>query len=418
VDAVAVGHADVDAAGPSGTSTVGRFVPSLIYDPVRDRLLLFGGTSADHQFFNEVWELSLSGTPTWTNLAITGTPPSGRYAHVAIYDPVRDRMVMYGGEDADYRLKDSWALALAGAPTWSQLHPVGTALPPSHVPSAIYDPIGDRMLVYGGFDGVSQSNLIALSLATDPPLWAELHPGGVAVPARAWHSAVYDPGGRRMVWTGGQEYADPSFVSSTGTYSLDLSQGPLVLSVATNDASLGHVDQSPGGGCHAPGDVVTLTAIPSSDGRFVEWSGDVTGNANPLSITMDRNMTVLARFEPLSPCQPSWANLGTAPVHRSRTASSWDPMRHRMMVFGDNFDQRVIVFDGALWSTLPTSNPPSARLGAAAAYDSLRDRWIVFGGYWNPDARSFVARHAAVRHRRATTIRMRCRCRSRRRGIS
>jgi hypothetical protein len=80
---------------PAGTAPSARLVPSMIYDPVRDRLLVFGGASAQdslytRQYFNEVWELSLSGTPTWTNLAISGTAPTGRFAQVAIYDPVRD----------------------------------------------------------------------------------------------------------------------------------------------------------------------------------------------------------------------------------------------------------------------------------------------------------------------------------------
>src|SRR5213596_3390455 len=43
---------------------------SLVYDPVRDRLLIFGGTTAsqfpDQYWSNEVWALTLSGSPTLT----------------------------------------------------------------------------------------------------------------------------------------------------------------------------------------------------------------------------------------------------------------------------------------------------------------------------------------------------------------
>jgi hypothetical protein len=177
----------------------------MIYDPVRDRLLVFGGASSTSYYFPEVSALSLSGTPTWTTLATSGTAPPGRSYHVAIYDPVRDRMLVYGGYNG-YPLTDLWALSLAGTPKWSKLQPVGAPSPPSNQPTAVYDPVGDRMLVYGGFDfalGSEQSRLIALSLATNPPSWAELHPGGVSVPARYAHSAVYDPDGPRMEWTGG-----------------------------------------------------------------------------------------------------------------------------------------------------------------------------------------------------------------------
>src|SRR4029079_13148586 len=93
-----------------------------------------------------------------------------------------------------------------------------------------------------------------------------------------------------------------------GPYQVSMFQIPNLvctfsLSVGTNDASLGYVDQSPAGTCHAPGDVVSLTAIPSPGCRFVSWSGDLTGNANPQSITMDGNKSALAIFEVIPPCE-------------------------------------------------------------------------------------------------------------------
>ena len=48
---------------------------------------------------NDVWALSLSGSPTWAQLAPAGTPPGAWYGHSAIYDPARDRMVVFGGND-------------------------------------------------------------------------------------------------------------------------------------------------------------------------------------------------------------------------------------------------------------------------------------------------------------------------------
>lgn len=42
--------------------------------------------------------------------------------------------------------------------------------------------------------------------------------------------------------------------------------------------------------------VVTLTAIPDSGWQFVQWSGDVSGTLNPISITMNSNKTVTVSF--------------------------------------------------------------------------------------------------------------------------
>jgi hypothetical protein len=77
---------------------------------VRDRMVVFAGYPTP-SLSNEVWALSLAGTPTWTLLAPTGRPPSTRYAHSAIYDPVHDRMVVFGGNAASYAcFNDVWAL--------------------------------------------------------------------------------------------------------------------------------------------------------------------------------------------------------------------------------------------------------------------------------------------------------------------
>ena len=44
------------------------------------------------------------------------------------------------------------------------------------------------------------------------------------------------------------------------------------------------------------GDVVTLTANPSTGSNFIKWSGDLTGDSNPISITVDEDKEVTAEF--------------------------------------------------------------------------------------------------------------------------
>jgi hypothetical protein len=85
-----------------------RSVHSAIYDPVRDRMVVFGGYSG--AYLDDVWALSLAGTPAWTQLTPSGTPPRARYYHSAIYDPVRDRMLVSGGLSMGGYLNDAWTL--------------------------------------------------------------------------------------------------------------------------------------------------------------------------------------------------------------------------------------------------------------------------------------------------------------------
>jgi len=183
-----------------------RCAHSAIYDPVRDRMVVFGG-AGDRGYLNDVWALSLAGTPAWTRLTPSGTPPGIRYAHSAIYDPVRDRVVVFGGSPGAGYFNDVWALSLAGTPAWTQLTPTGT--PPSGrlCHSAIYDPVRDRMVVFGGREYWAPllDDVWALSLAGAPE-WTQLTPTGTPPSARNRHSAVYDPVRDRMVVFGGATY--------------------------------------------------------------------------------------------------------------------------------------------------------------------------------------------------------------------
>ena len=45
------------------------------------------------------------------------------------------------------------------------------------------------------------------------------------------------------------------------------------------------------------GTIVELTAEPTGDWEFVEWTGDLTGSENPVQITIDGPKTVKAKFE-------------------------------------------------------------------------------------------------------------------------
>ena len=49
------------------------------------------------------------------------------------------------------------------------------------------------------------------------------------------------------------------------------------------------------------GTIVELTAIPSAEWEFVEWSGDLTGNENPKQITMNSSKSVKAKFKITNP---------------------------------------------------------------------------------------------------------------------
>src|SRR5688572_20925777 len=53
-----------------------------------------------------------AGSPVWSALSPAGSSPSARYYHAVIHDPVRDRMVVFGGWNGISYGSNVWALSL------------------------------------------------------------------------------------------------------------------------------------------------------------------------------------------------------------------------------------------------------------------------------------------------------------------
>jgi hypothetical protein len=200
---------------PSGPSPAPRWAHTAIYDPVRDRVVVFGGMGPGPM--NDVWALSLGAPPQWTQILPTGAPPTPRYEHSAIYDPVRDRMIVFGGSSGG---NDVWTLSLGGSPQWTQLFPAGGTPSPRMSHTAIYDPVRDRMLIFAGISFVNDVWSLSLGGA---PQWLQLTPSGTPPNAREDHTAIYDPVRDRMVVFGGKDYLS---VQQNDVWDLSLAASP------------------------------------------------------------------------------------------------------------------------------------------------------------------------------------------------
>jgi len=53
---------------------------------------------------------------------------------------------------------------------------------------------------------------------------------------------------------------------------------------------------TPSNGTLPEGDAITLIAMPESGWQFDHWEGDLNGNQSPVTITMDKNKTIVAYF--------------------------------------------------------------------------------------------------------------------------
>jgi len=381
---------------------------SAIYDPTRQRMIVYGGTYGG-SYTTETWVLSLSGNPTWSRLpTASGTAPS-RCHHTAVYDPVRDRMLIFGGYDIYQILwyDDTWALSLSGTPTWTRVPTSGAPPTARHMHSAIYDPFRDRMVVFGGKlrGGDVLDDTWELTLA-GTPTWHQLFPAGLTPPARCGHSAIYDPARHRMVIFGGWGLNDVWWLSLTGTLRwvrLAPSGTPprgRISQAAIHDPLQDRMVIFGGYGGGALDDTWMLSFPEEPSWSQLAVQGPRLAGASEIFDPVRQRMITFAGWHQLYgrtnevwsfsfADDPHWRQLapeGTPPEPREGHSATYDPVRDRMVVFGGTpvDDDRVWLLslgDTPTWSAvLPEGPSPGHRHGHSIIYDPVRDRMVMFGG--------------------------------------
>lgn len=71
----------------------------------------------------------------------------------------------------------------------------------------------------------------------------------------------------------------------------------LALNVTASPAAAGTVTKSPSANYYAPKSTVQLTAKANEGWKFVGWEGGATGSTETISVTMDKEKSVVAKFE-------------------------------------------------------------------------------------------------------------------------
>jgi len=217
---------------PSGVAPGPRVGQTAVYDAPLDRMLVFGGAPAlSSPAQSDVWELSLSGPPSWRELAVAGTPPPARIGGTLVLDPIRDRLILFGGGDSAYipfdgrasLRNDLWQLSLSDM-RWSELTPLGEIPGPRYGHSAVYDPVRDRMVVFAGTTQGLNDRLYALELS-GVPTWSRLTASGADPREHTFHTAVYDPLRDRMLVFGGWDWSQFGYALD-GTWALTWGNAP------------------------------------------------------------------------------------------------------------------------------------------------------------------------------------------------
>jgi hypothetical protein len=85
-------------------------------------------------------------------------------------------------------------------------------------------------------------------------------------------------------------FEDHAVTATFGKYT----QSTYTVNVSANGP--GTVQKSPDKPTYNSGEQVTLTATPASGSVFVDWTGSLSGGTNPITITINKNMTIVGNF--------------------------------------------------------------------------------------------------------------------------
>jgi hypothetical protein len=169
----------------------------MAYDPVRRRVLLFGGYATTSTYtLADTWEWD--GTD-WNQLNPARSPP-GRSSHAMAYDAARARVVLFGGQNAwgpSHMWEDTWEW---DGTTWSErATPIRPAARRDH--TMAYDSTRGRVVLFGGNTETS-GFVIADTWEWDGTSWSKITTAS-APEARYVHAMTYDAARRRTVLHGG-----------------------------------------------------------------------------------------------------------------------------------------------------------------------------------------------------------------------
>ncbi len=207
-----------------------RYNFAAVYDSAGDRVIVFGGYRTWLVDYDDVWALTLGDAPRWTRIVTSGDGPHSRAGCAAAFDPVRRRLVIFGGYAySGGQLGDTWALELAGTPAWHRLAAGGRSPLHREGAKAVYDPWNDRMVLFGGWvDGdysaypppyYISDETWALPLA-NPASWDSLVIPVRPSPRQTFLAAV-DREHRVMLVSGGEGWQDGHERADTWALRLD-----------------------------------------------------------------------------------------------------------------------------------------------------------------------------------------------------
>jgi hypothetical protein len=196
-----------DTPQPSWRSLAGpprdRHGAAVAFDPREHRLIVMGGDGRGK--LDDVWECRLDPAPHWRALPVEGPGPGVRLSHSAVVDLQNNEFIIHGGIGEFIYYSDTWALSLDPPHRWRRIDEGGAGVERRTRHAAVYDPVRQELVVSGGISASSYSHFYhkdasALTLVGSAT-WTPFTPDGS--PHSADFSGIFDPVRSKPLFFGG-----------------------------------------------------------------------------------------------------------------------------------------------------------------------------------------------------------------------
>ncbi|MBE7553645.1 MAG: PKD domain-containing protein [Anaerolineales bacterium] len=170
---------------------------SMVYDSVRARAVLYGGNAGGWPYEHTTWEFDGAG---WIAVPAT-TQPEARYGAGLAYDPLRQVTILFGGSDeTDTALNQTWEYTHAD---WLQVFPTTSPLSRTYH-SLAANPASGAVYLFGGNQGDIHLNDLWVY---QNGVWQEIQGSGTRPVSRTLAAMTYDPDKNRLLLFGGRNAA-------------------------------------------------------------------------------------------------------------------------------------------------------------------------------------------------------------------
>ena len=139
---------------PADERPIERCLMRAIWDTLRNRVVIYGGQTTEEPFLDDLWTLS-SGRG-WTTVQ-REPRPSARTFYSFVFDGTRDEALLFGGNTATGPQNDIWTFHIQDE-FWTSEEPDGERPSARFGHDAVFLEDSSTMLIFGGNDGSDDLN--------------------------------------------------------------------------------------------------------------------------------------------------------------------------------------------------------------------------------------------------------------------